>query len=278
MASPNPFAAFTGTYGGTTSPTGYNLIYVPTPTGVVLKIQRIREELKFLYQQGLFGVPVNRGDKETITVKPIVYDQYAADNDVSEMAGNNLATGAGVLHQEAGMFLQNSDGTVQRLGTLPHGIAFNMQGTAVDSVGAPVIPAVNTKPYIDGQPSASVLTPQASPADAAKITAAIRTDPSSILRTAIAQQMVVSTTTIELDTHHPTIPGGGVTNSQFTAANAAVVRARSTFWAMKVSGWFGPQDLLAYSQEVLLQIDGVIYPHVTVAALSRDPLPAPIVF
>jgi hypothetical protein len=46
---------------------------------------------------------------------------------------------------------------------------------------------------------------------------------------------------------------------------------------MKVDGgWFGQQDLIAYTQEVLLRIGDVVYPHVTVATMSRDPLPTPI--
>lgn len=294
MTTPNlgALAAFTGTYGGVNTSSGMNAIYVPSKNGPVLKLHRIREELKFISQPGLFGVPVNRGSAEDITIIPVLYDQYVADNDVPE-TGTNLSTGAAVLHQEAGMFLLNpastvpiERATVQRLGSLPHGVAFNAQGYITTVAGPPTIPPMNTAdaatpngihPFVAGQPDQLRPAPTASAADAAKFPQAVLDDPNSLLRTALAQQKVISTTIIATDTHNPQLPGGGVTNSAFTLTNAECTRQRSTFFLMKVSGWLGPQDLIMYSQEVLLRIGDVIYPHVTVAALSRDPFPTPII-
>lgn len=290
----DPFAALTGTYGGVNTSSGINTIYVPSKNGPVLKIQRIREELKFLSSPGLFGVPINRGGAEDITIVPILYDQYVADNDVSE-AGTNLSTGAAVLHQEVGMFLQNppstvpiEQATVQRLGSLPHGVAFNAQGTITTISGPPTILPMNTadvsKPNgitpfrINDTGQISLVTaPKASVADAAKFPATVLADPNKLLRDALAKQQVISTIVIATDTNNPLLPGGGVTNSAFTLTNAECIRQRSTFFVMKVSGWLGPQDLIMYTQEVLLRFGGVVYPHVTVASMSRDPWPTPVI-
>lgn len=296
MTQPNPLAAFTGTYGGVNTSSGINTIYVPSKTGPVLKIQRIREEFKFIQQQGLFGVPVNRGSAEDITIFPVIYDQYVADNDVPE-TGTNLTTGAGVLHQEAGMFLLNpastvpaEKATVQRLGSLPHGVAFNAQGYITTIQGPPTIPLMNTAdtkgpngimPFtVDKNGDVSLVAgPAASAVDAAKFPSKVLFDPNSLLRDALAKQKVLSTIIIATDTQGTDqLPGGGVTNSAFTLTNAECIRQRSTFFVMKVSGWFGPQDLIMYTQEVLLRFGGVVYPHITVAALSRDPFPTPIIF
>lgn len=292
MATPNPLAALTGTFGGVNTSSGINTIYVPSKSGPVLKIHRIREEFKFLSQPGLFGVPINRGSVEDLTIVPILYDQYVADNDVSELGGN-LSTGAAVLHQEVGLFLQNppstvpsETATVQRLGSLPHGVAFNAQGYIQTIAGAPTIPAMNTadavspngiRPFVDGHPDQPATMPKPSSTDAAKFPQAVLDDPNKLLRDALAKQKITSTTIIRTDTQGTDeLPGGGVTNSAFTLANAECLRQRSTFFVMKVAGLFGPQDLIMYSQEVLLRFGGVVYPHITVASLSRDPWPTPI--
>jgi hypothetical protein len=52
---------------------------------------------------------------------------------------------------------------------------------------------------------------------------------------------------------------------------------RSTFYIETVSGWFGPQTQIQYFQEVFLEFGGITYPHVTVATMTRDPLPTPVV-
>jgi hypothetical protein len=292
MTNLGPLAAFTGTYGGIGTSSGMNAIYVPSKNGPVLKLHRIREEFKFLSEQGLIGVPVNRGSAEDITIVPIDYVQYVANNDVSE-GGTNLSTGVGVLHHEVGQFLLNpasivpvERATVQRLGVLPHGVAFNAQGYITTITGPPTIPPMNTAdaaipngihPFAVGQPDQPRSAPVASPADAAKFPQAVLNDPNSLLRTALAKKKIISTIIIATDTHNPQLPGGGVTNSAFTLTNAECTRQRSTFFLMKVDGgWFGQQDLIAYTQEVLLRIGDVVYPHVTVATMSRDPLPTPI--
>jgi hypothetical protein len=292
--TPSPLAAFTGTYGGINTSSGINTIYVPSKNGPVLKIHRIREELKFLSTPGLFGVPINRGGAEDITIVPILYDQYVADNDVPE-TGTNLTSGAGVLHQEVGLFLLNPPSTVpveaatvQRMGSLPHGVTFNAQGYITTTSGPPTIPPMNTadaktpngiQPFVAGHPDQLRPAPKPSATDAAKFPQAVLTDPNKLLRDLLAKYTVTSTTIVTTDTQGTDqLPGGGVTNSAFTLANAKCLRQRSTFFVMKVSGWFGPQDLIMYTQEVLLELpDGVVYPHITVAAMSRDPLPTPIV-
>jgi hypothetical protein len=276
-------APFTGTFGGTNTSSGLNMITVPSKNGPVLKIHRIREELKFISEQGLFGIPMNRGSVEDITVTPILYDQYVADNDVPEV-GANLTSGLGVLHQEAGMFLLNSASTspkvaasVQRLGSLPHGVSFNAQGFITTVSGPPIIAPVSTTPFVTATKAPAPVA-AASATDAAKFPAATVSDPTKLLRGVIAGQKILSTAVVATDTDPTYMVGGGVTNSAFLLGNVECRRVRSTFFLEKVSGWFGPQDQIQYVQEVFLEIGEVTYPHVTVATLTRDPFPTPIIF
>jgi hypothetical protein len=292
-ANLGPLAAFTGTYGGVNTSSGINTIYVPSKSGPVLKIARIREELKFLSSPGLFGVPVNRGGTEDTTLTPIIYDQYLADNDIPETMGN-LSSGAGVIHQEVGMWIlapatedPSVPASVQRLGSIPHGVSFTAQGFISTVNGPPVIPPMNTadaatpngiRPFVTGQPDKPIPTPAASAADAAKVSQAVLDDPNQLLRNVIAKQKISATTIISVDTQ-PTdkLAGGGLGQTAFLLGNAECLRLRSTFYIETLSGWFGPQTQIQYTQEVLLAFGGVTYPHITVATLTRDPMPTPIV-
>lgn len=274
-------AALTGTYGGVGTK-GFSLITVPSPNGPVRKIHNIREEFKFVNVVGLIGSPVNRGAVEDQNSVAVDYVQYAADNAVSEL-GSNLMTGKGVIHNEDGLFVFNSATThpnvaasVQRQGSLPHGVTFNAQGFVTTQAGPPTIPPISTQPYAVGQPSQ--IHPQAPTlaADLAKFPTAILDDPAKLLRDAQVGQKITTTVVMQTDTDPTFMPGGGVTNSAFTEVNAKCLRQRSTFFIETISGWFGNQYQIQYTQEIFLLIDGVVYPHVVVASLPKDPFATPI--
>ncbi len=127
------------------------------------------------------------------------------------------------------------------------------QGTAKTAPGKPTIPAVDITPFTTAPPHNKIPFPSqtATNKDTARIpqdlssfithgtiTQAILDDPNSILRSHIATQNIVSTTTLLISTA-PDAPlfGGGTDNMAFllgnaaaTAPNAQDVKMTAAFW------------------------------------------------
>jgi hypothetical protein len=299
----NPLAAFLGAYGGYNS-TGLNAIFRPnsttTPTKLatpvasnnILQLSVIRESLRFLNAPGLLGVPVNRGggSQGDITLVPVFYDQYVEDINIPQTVGS-VAAGASVIHQEVGMWMlqpaTNDDAPrVQRLSSIQHGVALVAEGSYTTIKGKPTIPPVSMVPYetstgapvkapsLQAAAAGTARLPQ-NPATLAKygITQAVLDDPNKLLRDKIAAQNITSTVVMQVDTDN-----GGVVNTGFLQKNAACTRMRATFYIETVDmGWLGVGPQIQYFQEVFLEFGGVTYPHVTVATMTHDPLPTPVV-
>ena len=110
------------------------------------------------------------------------------------------------------------------------------------------------------------------PAGLVGITQQMVNDPNSVLRAAIAGQNITSTVRLEVSTEPKPVLGGGVANTAFLEAgdepNAATSVVTSTFWLEKLDNETQPSQL-QYTQTVLLDFDGVSWPHVTVATLRR---------
>jgi hypothetical protein len=299
----NPLAAFAGAYGGYNS-SGLNAIFRPnstaTPTNLpkpvtsnnILQLSVIRESLRFLTAPGLLGVPVNRGSgsQGDITLVPIFYDQYVEDINIPQTL-QGLAAGDSVIHQEVGMWTvqpatNDSGPRVQRLSSIQHGVSIVAEGTYIGITGKPTIPPVSMVPFVTAS-GAKLVAPalQAAaqgtarlPQDPATlatygITQAVLDDPNKLLRDKIASQNITSTTVVEVDTNL-----GGVVNTGFLQKNAVCTRMRATFYIETVDmGWFGTGPQIQYFQEVFLEFGGVTYPHVTVATMTHDPFPTPVV-
>jgi hypothetical protein len=107
------------------------------------------------------------------------------------------------------------------------------------------------------------------------ITQGMVDNPNSVLQAAIAGQTILSTTTLHISTR-PSAPlvGGGTANTAFLAGaadgpNAVSAEVSATFWIETVKGT--PNFLqLQYSQLVLLNFNGLSWPHVTVATLKKN--------
>ena len=100
-------------------------------------------------------------------------------------------------------------------------------------------------------------------------------DPNSVLRSAITGQQIQSTTTLHVSTSDAPLPGGGTSNTAFLKGavqgpNALAARATATFWLETLQGQAGPTQL-QYSQLVLLNFNGLSWPHVTIATLQKTP-------
>jgi hypothetical protein len=260
---------------------GFNVIWRPNhkPSGQdrFLELNLTSEQLEF---DAISGPIPNRGLLQPdINMFGLTYLQQISDA--------NLNAG---LHIEPGLWVaipRTSDPkeapTVARLASIPHGTTILAQGTALTSATAPSIPDVSIKPFTIGKPAATVSFPEQTLAKPSKfrtsgagltgITQQMVSNPNSILRSAIAGQHVQATTTLHVSTSDAALPGGGTANTAFLRGaaqgpNAVAARAAATFWLETLQGDPGPLQL-QYSQMVLLNFNGLSWPHITVATLHK---------
>ena len=98
-------------------------------------------------------------------------------------------------------------------------------------------------------------------------------NPNGILNAAIAGQHVTATTTLHVTTTDTPVPGGGTGDTAFLKGgaqgpNAVAASVDATFWLETLQGQSAPGQL-QYAQRVLLNFNGLSWPHVTVATLHR---------
>jgi hypothetical protein len=98
-------------------------------------------------------------------------------------------------------------------------------------------------------------------------------NPNTVLRTAASSQ-ITSTTTLHVSSRDASLPGGGTANIAFLQGgpggpNAVAARVTATFWLETLQGDTEPRQL-QYSQLVLLNFNGISWPHVTVATLHKQ--------
>jgi hypothetical protein len=273
-----PLANLPGTWGGG----GFNMIWRPNHTpgqDRFLELNLTKESLKF---ETISGAIPNRGLLQAdINMFGITYMQQISDA--------NLDAG---LHIEPGIWAvvppttnPAETATVVRMGSIPHGTTILGQGTATSVSGPPAIPNTNIMPFIIGSPSSvfhfpeqNLATPTAfrsSGVQMTGITQAMVDNPNSVLQAAIAGQTILSTTILQVATK-PAAPvtGGGTANTAFLAGGASGPNAVSafmtaTFWIEVVQGT--PNFLqLQYSQLVMLNFNGLSWPHITVGTLRKN--------
>jgi hypothetical protein len=282
---------------------GFNLIARPNLQGnpasaanpvFFLELNATTETLEF---RAIGGDIPNRGDSElTAELHALHYLQTVTD-----------LTSMTIIHVEPGLWLhvpKTAEGgeTYVRQATIPHGDSLLAQSTAFLTVQSgpnirPVnafpfpltdpIPALNadpanplgppyTNPYLNpvedsnGNAFPAKFLPSAlNAADAIK-------DPTLILNAAIAQQTFVSTDVIVIST----TPPGGIVNIPFVVKNANAVQMDAIFWVETVStdpivnqNVADPKTQffqLQYVQRVILDFQGIHWPHVSVATLIKE--------
>src|ERR1700730_1727728 len=273
-----PLANLPGTWGGK----GFNMIWRPNHTpgqDRFLELNLTNESLKF---DSISGAIPNRGLLQPdINMFGITYLQQISDA--------NLNAG---LHIEPGIWAvvppttnPAETATVVRMASIPHGTTILAQGTATGVAGPPTIPNINILPFIINNPAAVFHFPEQiltnatafrSPAaQIVGITQGMVDNPNSVLQAAIAGQTILSTTTLQISTT-PTAPvtGGGTANTAFLAGGASGPNAISafmncTFWIELVKGT--PNFFqLQYSQLVMLNFNGLSWPHITVGTLKKN--------
>jgi hypothetical protein len=277
VASPlGPLAGLVGRWTGR----GFNMIWRPDHTpgqDHFLEVNVTSEQLEF---SPIGGSIPNRGLLQPdINMFGLTYLQQISDA--------NLKAG---LHIEPGLWLaipQTSDPaeapTVARLASIPHGTTIVAQGTASTKAGPPTIPGTSIKPFTIGQalslfdfPEETLATPSSfrtSGAGLTGVTQEMVSNPNSILQAAIAGQHIQETTTLHVNTNDAPVLGGGTANTAFLKGgaqgpNAVSASVNATFWLETIEGNPATHQL-QYTQTVLLNFNGLSWPHITVATLRQ---------
>jgi hypothetical protein len=282
----DPSLGFLSDLPGVWKGTGFNVIWRPNSTpgqDRFLELNLTTEVLEF--SEGIGEIP-NRGFLQgDIVMHGITYLQKIGDA--------NLNAG---LHVEPGIWAivpvttnPAEPATVVRMATIPHGTGLLAQGQASQSDGAPSIPDNNITPFIIGDPTQLIPFPEPNlgtpsdfrspPAQLVGITQGMVDNPNSVLKAALHSQNIISTVTLNVSTA-PADPlvGGGTANTAFlkgtaqAGPNAEAVVAGSTFWIEKVAGQGGGPNFLQlqYTQLVLLNFNGLSWPHISVATLRKQ--------
>lgn len=265
-----PLADLTGHWLGH----GFNLIARPgfdVENDIFLQLSPTDEEIRF---EPIGGVVPNRGFKESdIQIFGLHYLQRINDH----------STG-GALHLEPGLWLyveQNDETqkpTVVRSASIPHGTAVLGEGSEIPPVdGGPIIQPANTVPFQIGAATPAPGTPNPFPEydlstpnqfrtnpTPAGVTQALVTDPNSLLTNDIAGQKITRTIVLDVASSAP-----AALDIPFLGPNAAVAGFNAIFWIETVEGEDGEYLQLQYTQTVLLNFNGLTWPHVSAATLLK---------
>ena len=175
--------------------------------------------------------------------------------------------------------------TVVRMASIPHGTTILAQGIAAVVDGPPKISAANITPFVIGNSAKQIPFPESNLSVATafrsqkpqidNITQAMVDDPNSVLVNDIKGREILQTTALVISSD-PASPvlGGGTDNTAFlqgttkAGPNAQGADVTAIFWIELVKG--DPNFLqLQYTQTVLLNFNGLSWPHVTVATLRQ---------
>jgi hypothetical protein len=289
-----PLAGLLGTWKGH----GFNAIWRPhhpaDQQDRFLELNKTDETLTFTRING--PIP-NRGlAMPDIDMHGLTYMQQISET----------STGAG-LHIEPGIWARvpgtrdpKEPASVVRMASIPHGTVILAQGVAdVESGSPPQIPDNNILPFFFGGPapansafhSVAQTFPEldlSQPTQfrfvAPGVTQRIVRNPNSVLQSALKSSLqgttMKSLTTLHVSTSHNVIKaGGGTANTAFLAAsgnppggNASASRTEATFWIETIAGTGGQPDThqLQYTQLVMLDFNGIHWPHVTVGTLVKQ--------
>jgi hypothetical protein len=220
---------------------------------------------------------------------------------------SETSTGAG-LHIEPGIWATvphttdpNVPASIVRMASIPHGTVILAQGIASEHQGGPQqIPDTNIQPFFFGQtprhagdfntsaqtfPELDLGQPTPFRFVAPGVTQAIVKNPNSVIQKALHDSLQGTTmkkrTSLHISTRHSIIKagGGGTRNTAFLATsgsppggNARATHVEATFWIETIAGTGGHPDKhqLQYTQLVMLDFNGIHWPHVTVGTLVKQ--------
>lgn len=179
--------------------------------------------------------------------------------------------------------------TVARTASIPHGTAFVAQGFAAPTIrAAPPFAVADITPFTIGNPANLIHFPESTltnPSqfrtpltDIPNVTQAMVDDPNTILANDLAGLTVVSTSTLIISTIplNPPANDGGASNIAFLDGaggnpNAQSAQVEAIFWVETIVDTDGKEKtLLQYSQKILLNFNGLSWPHISVATLVKQ--------
>ena len=277
-AAPNPLGRLAGLK-GTWSGTGFNVIWRPDSSPDSDRFLELNLTKETLQVEEIPGAIPNRGLLQSdMEMFGLHYLQQISDS--------NLDAG---LHLEPGVWAHvpktsnpKEPVTVVRMASIPHGTTILAQGRSSLLDRAPHIPKVDISPFSIGGGGKSDFDEQhlnrktkfrTTGTGLTGITQAMLDDPNTVLRAAIAHQQITETVEITISTAHTPVFGGGTRNTAFLRGgpdgpNADAVSVTATFWIERLAG--DPVvHQLQYTQLVLLNFNGLSWPHVTVGTLRR---------
>jgi hypothetical protein len=282
-----PLAQLLGTWNGT----GFNQIWRPFSQPGQDRFLELNETREILSFEAIPGDIPNRGLLQPdINLHGVRYLQQIQDAHVMGPNGHGVG-----IHLEPGLWLSipttanpAEPPSVARLANIPHGTAFVAQGTATVIPGAPSFFVTDISPFPIGQPGNAHRFPEqdlaaptqfrTAPGDIPDLVQAIIDDPNRLLAAAATGKNITATTVLNVSTSpiHPPMPGGGTNNIAFLVGgsggpNAQAAAVSATFWIETIVAGDGTQTLqLQYSQRVLLNFNGLSWPHVSVATLVKQ--------
>ena len=282
-----PLALLPGTWKGR----GFNQIWRPFH-GSQDRFLELNETIETLQFEAIPGDIPNRGFLQVdINLHGVRYLQQIQDAHV--LGPNGKLAG---IHIEPGIWLSTpltnnpqDPATVARMASIPHGTTMNAQGQTLarDQSRAADRSRSRITPFVIGQPNNHVDFPEtnlATPsqfrtphADIPGVTQAMVNNPNIVLSQAIAGQTITSTTTLRVSTTplNPPTTGGGTSNIAFLQGaaggpNADTAKVDCIFWIETVKEPNGAiKHQLQYTQTVLLNFNGLSWPHVSVATLVK---------
>lgn len=268
----------TGSWRGT----GFNAIWRParTDTHRFLELNLTEETLDF-DSEDLGSIP-NRGFMQVdMAMSGVRYLQRI--NDANLHAG---------LHLEPGLWLNIPattappvPATVARMASVPHGTTIVAQGTSTSVAGPPQFDPLDLNPFVVGDTSTAKPFPEqdlgtssdarTSGAGMTGITQSMINNPNSVLVAGVENKTISNTVLLDVTTSSTPIVGGGVANTAFLEGmnaggpNADAVLVTSKFWIETITAP-EPCMQLQYTQTVMLNFNGLSWPHVTVATLTKQ--------
>jgi hypothetical protein len=279
-----PLAALPGTWVGT----GFNTIWRPhfpaDNQDRFLELNLTSETLEF---EAIPGAIPNRGLAQAdIEMFGVHYLQQISDSSLS--AGIHLEPGIWATVPKT--TAPKEPPTVVRMASIPHGTALLAQGKAFSISGPPAIEDTDIIPFSTGDRSArgsfanaeqafpelnlAKKTKFRQPSNASTepgITQAMVKNPNRVLKKAIAHQNIVNTVVLRVEAANRHPQSAGTANTFFLTENASANRVTATFWieTVKKAHTSGHFLQLQYTQTVMLDFNGLRWPHVSVATLRK---------
>jgi hypothetical protein len=268
---------------------GFNVVWRPSSrpgTDHYLELNLTNETLRF---ERIPGAIPNRGLLQPdIHMFGLSYLQTIADANVKGSDGKPKG-----LHSESGVWATvpqtehpRQVPTVVRMATIPLGTTVVAQGIASLSSEVPVITDINVTPFVIGNPAKLVTTfPESNlsnpsefrtpPSGLIGIDQAIVDNPNLVLKRALEGKTIKKT--VVLDVSSRSVFGGGLASTAFLQGspnegpNAQPVVVKATYWIETVQDDAGGPDVqqLQYTQTVLLNFNGLSWPHISVATLRK---------